>query len=142
MKHWLVSATLIGLMSSLTIGLAQQTDPDRVAELEARIEQTKQRLNLTDEQITEIEPILASNFDATMLVLENHGIEFDPDVPRGQRERPGFRKMRAISKDLQAVREETAVEMAKILTDEQMAEYRKIQEERRAELRDRIRARR
>lgn len=142
MKHWMTVAALIGFLSSLSVGFAQQADSDRLAELEARIEQTRKRLNLTDEQIVRIEPILESNFEATMLVLENHGIEFDPDVPREQRERPGFRKMRAISRDLQAVREETAAEMAEVLTDEQMAEYRKIQEERRAELRERIRARR
>ena len=142
MKHWIVTATLIGLISSVTISLAQPADPDRLAELEARIEETRQRLNLTDEQIALIEPVLASNFEATMLVLENHGIEIDPGAPREQRERPGFRKMRAISRDLQAVREETAAEMAEILTDEQMVEYRAIQEERRSELRDRIRARR
>ena len=142
MKHWITVATLIGFMASLTTGVAEQADSDRLAELEARIEETKQRLNLTDEQIARIEPILESNFEATTLVLESHGIEFGPDVPREQRERPGFRKMRAISRDLQAVREETAAEMAEVLTEEQMTEYRKIQEERRAELRDRIRARR
>lgn len=146
MKHSIVGATvvgatIIGLMASLTTSLAQQADPDRIAELEARIEQTKQRLNLTDEQLAQIEPILESSFEATALVLENHGIDLNPDVPRDQRERPGLRKMRAVSKDLQAVREETAAEMAEVLTAEQMEEYRKIQEERRVALRERIRAR-
>lgn len=50
--------------------------------------------------------------------------------------------MRAIGKELQAVREETAEEMAEILTEEQMEEYRKIQVERRAEMREQIGARR
>lgn len=140
MKRWMVIATIIGLMASLTTSLAQQVDPDRLAELEARIEQTKQRLNLTDQQVAQIEPVLESSFEASMLVLEDHGI--DLTVPRDQRERPGFRKIRAIAKDLKAVREETAEEMAEILTDEQMKEYREIQEERRAELREQIRGRR
>ena len=141
MKQLIIGATMIGFMASLTTSLAQQADPDRAAELEARIEQTKQRLNLTDEQLAQIEPILESSFEATALVLENHGIDLNPDVSRDQRERPGFRKMRAVSKDLQAVREETAAEMAEVLTAEQMEEYRKIQEERRVALRERIRAR-
>ena len=140
MKQWMVSATIIGLMASLTTSLAQQVDPDRVAELEARAEQTRERLGLTDEQVARIEPILESSFEASMLVLENHGI--DLEVPRDQRERPSFRTMRAIGSDLKAVRQETAEEMAEILTDVQMEEFRKIQEERRAELRERIRARR
>ena len=140
MKQWMVMVTIVSLMASLTTSLAQQADPDRVAELEARVEQTRERLNLTDEQVARIEPILESSFEASMLVLENHGI--DLSVPRDQRERPGFRKMRAIAKDMKAVRQETAEEMAEILSDEQMEEYRKIQEERRAELREQIRARR
>ena len=140
MKQWMVMVTIVSLMASLTTSLAQQADPDRVAELEARVEQTRERLNLTDEQVAQIEPILESSFEASMLVLENHGI--DLSVPRDQRERPGFRKMRAIAKDMKAVRQETAEEMAEILSVEQMEEYRKIQEERRAELREQIRARR
>ena len=140
MKNWMALVTMFGLLASLTTSQAQQVDPDRLAELEARIEQTKQRLNLTDEQAVQIEPILESNFHASMLILESHGI--DLSVPREQRARPNFREIRAIGKELQAVREETAEEMAEFLTEEQMEEYRKIQEERRAEMREQIGARR
>lgn len=140
MKNWMALVTMFGLLASLTTSQAQQADPDRLDELDARIEQTRQRLNLTDEQSVQIEPILESNFHASMLVLESHGI--DLSVPREQRARPNFREMRAIGKELQAVREETAEEMAEILTEEQMEEYRKIQEERRAEMREQIGARR
>lgn len=140
MKNWMALVTMFGLLASLTTSQAQQADPDRLDELDARIEQTRQRLNLTDEQSVQIEPILESNFHASMLVLESHGI--DLSVPREQRARPNFREMRAIGKELQAVREETAEEMAEILTEEQMEEYRKIQVERRAEMREQIGARR
>ena len=140
MKNWMALVTMFGLLASLTTSQAQQADPDRLDELDARIEQTRQRLNLTDEQSVQIEPILESNFHASMLVLESHGI--DLSVPREQRARPNFREMRAIGKELQAVREETAEEMAEFLTEEQMEEYRKIQVERRAEMREQIGARR
>ena len=140
MKNWMALVTMFGLLASLTTSQAQQADPDRLDELDARIEQTRQRLNLTDEQSVQIEPILESNFHASMLVLESHGI--DLSVPREQRARPNFREIRAIGKELQAVREETAEEMAEFLTEEQMEEYRKIQEERRAEMREQIGARR
>lgn len=140
MKNWMALVTMFGLLASLTTSQAQQADPDRLDELDARIEQTRQRLNLTDEQSVQIEPILESNFHASMLVLESHGI--DLSVPREQRARPNFREIRAIGKELQAVREETAEEMAEILTEEQMEEYRKIQVERRAEMREQIGARR
>ena len=140
MKNWMALVTMFGLLASLTTSQAQQADPDRLDELDARIEQTRQRLNLTDEQTVQIEPILESSFHASMLVLESHGI--DLSVPREQRARPNFREIRAIGKELQAVREETAEEMAEILTEEQMEEFRKIQEERRAEMREQIGARR
>lgn len=140
MKNVIFLTILFSLMASLTTSLAQQVDSDQIAEFEARIEQTKQRLNLSDEQVANIEPVLISRAEASMLVLENNGI--DLTVPREQRERPGFQQMQTIAKELQAVREETAEEMAEILSEEQMQEYRKIQKENRAEMRERIRARR
>ena len=129
------------IAANVTSSLAQQADPDRVAELEGRIEQAKQRLNLTDEQIAQIGPILKSSFEATLQVLENHGVEFNREAAQGPRERLSFREMKAIRMDLQAVREETVAEMADVLTGQQMEEYLEIQEERRADLRERIRAR-
>lgn len=80
MKNWMALVTMFGLLASLTTSQAQQADPDRLDELDARIEQTRQRLNLTDEQSVQIEPILESSFHASMLVLESHGI--DMSVPR------------------------------------------------------------
>lgn len=139
MKNGIVLTILFGLMASLTTSLAQQVDSDQIAEFEARIGQTKQRLNLTDEQVAKIKPVLISRAEASMLVLEENGI--DLTVPREQRERPGFRQMQAIAKELLAIREESAEEMAEILSEEQMQEYRKIQKESRAKLRERIRAR-
>ncbi len=47
--------------------------------------------------------------------------------------------MRAMKKELDAVRAETLTAVEKILTDEQFKEFKSIQEERRREMRNRLR---
>ena len=57
-------------------------------------------------------------------------------------ERPGRREMRALRRDLKAVREKTDAEVARILDERQLQEYRKIREEAQDGMRDRMRSRR
>ncbi len=129
----------VALLAANT-GLTQTADPDRLAELETRIAEARQRLDLGDEQVEQIRPVFAAGAQSMAAALERHGI--DLSLPPEQRERPGFRKLRAIGKDLRTVREETTEAIAAILNESQMAEYREMQEERSAEMRDRIRGRR
>ena len=140
MRYLIATAAL----AIAAIGIAPATaaaEDDRAAQLEERLAETKARLDLTDEQIEQITPILEAGFDAQMAVLDKHGIDLQ-DRTDGEHERIGFRAMRALRGDLQEVRADTLEQLGDVLTDEQMAEYKKIQEERRAELRERIRERR
>ena len=139
MKTWLTSAGMIVLLIGYATGSAQQVQPDRAAEIEARVEEAKSRLELTDDQVTEVRPVLRAHVEATVRILEGHGIDLQQDP--AERQRPNFREMRAIRKDLESVRDETNAKIAVILTEEQMDEFERIQEERQDEMRDRIRAR-
>ena len=140
MRYLLATAALAIVAIGITPATAAAED-DHAAQLEERLAETKARLGLTDEQIEQITPILEAGFEAQMAVLDRHGIDLE-DRGTGESERIGFRAMRALRGDLQEVRADTLEELGDVLTDEQMAEYRKIQEERRAELRERIRERR
>ena len=118
--------------------LAQEED--RVAQLEERTAEIRERMKLSDAQKTQIAPIMEAHIEAIAAVLDDHGIDFQERS--GERKRLKFREMRALRKDLDAVRANTAEKMSGILTEEQMEEYRKIQAEWKAELRKRIRDRR
>ncbi len=132
----------MGILLALAFGAGAQgfqADEDRLEQFEERIAQTQERLGLTDEQIDEIAPILESGFEAQAAVLEDMGIDLEN---RGQRPRLGVRDLRRLRSELQSIRENTREQLAGVLTAEQMEEFTQIQEENRAELNERIRARR
>ena len=112
----------------------------QVTQFLERLEKTRARLNLTDEQAEQVRPILRAGFEAQKKVLQKHGIEIRPGA-----EAPGrlsLLELRRLNRDLAKVREQTLDKLSDILTDEQIKVYREIQQERRQELRERLRKRR
>jgi len=100
--------------------------------------ETNARLDLTDEQAEQVAPILQSNFESQRAVLLKYGIDIESGKPPAKK--LGYRKARAMGRELEAVRAETNHALEDILTEEQIREYEKMQEERRSELRQRVRA--
>ena len=144
MKHRMIvalAATLAISLAPLTFAQEDSQNADRAAELKQRIEETKSRLSLTEEQTEQLIPILEEGFEAQMAVLEEHGIKFERGV-QGDRERLGLRAARRLGRDLDAVREETLEKVSGILTDSQLEEYKEIQAERKEAMRGRIQSRR
>lgn len=129
---------LLAAVPALSAPSAQQRHltEAQIAEIEQRFEEIRERLNLTDEQRTAMEPILRRSFAERIGILEKYG------VSRNGGERPGFRQLRAMRKELEAAREQTERELSAVLDRGQMAEYRAIQDENRQAVRDRIRERR
>jgi len=109
---------------------------DQRAQLEQYLEQVRTRLNLSEEQRAQIEPVLRRSFEERAEILQRYGVGKD------ESQRPGFRQTRAMKSDLEEARKKNDAEVEKILDDRQMAEYRKIQEEMREQLRQRVRERR
>ncbi len=137
--HFNLTLLLVFLASLPAAGAQEQED--RAAQLEERVAEARQRLELTDEQVAQMEPIIESGIEARLLVLEEYGI--DPEArASGAQGKLRLRQKRALAKELNEINAEVRDEMSEILTDEQLAEYEKIQEERRAEMRERARARR
>jgi Spy/CpxP family protein refolding chaperone len=129
-----VTATL-GPTSS--IAEERQVDP---AALEARVAEMRQRLSLTDEQSEQIKPILIEHLEKISTVLQGFGI----NIETGERpeNRLGFRDARKLKSELDEVRDETSQSLSTILSPEQMKEYEEISEERREEMRSRIKEQR
>jgi len=109
-----------------TIVLAQ--DQTFTQTPEARIAELKERLNLTDEQVTAVRPIIEEHVAQGKDIFKKY---------QGQG-KEGFQAMQGEIKELQA---STQSQLSAILTEEQMAEYGKMREEERAMMRERAKER-
>ena len=110
---------------------AQTAEPD-LSPLDERLQETRLRLALTEEQMTEVRPILQDHFDAQMTILDKYDI--------GNGKRPKLRKLRALRQDLKANKAQTTKRLAAILSAEQTAEFDKIQAEQKERTREKFRS--
>jgi Spy/CpxP family protein refolding chaperone len=77
----------------------------------------KERLNLSKEQEEKIHPIMDASREKRRTILKKHGEQ--------ERENMGILK-----NDMQALNKDTEKQLSSVLTEEQLKEYQKIQEER------------
>ena len=95
--------------------------------LSRRLDEIGAKLELTPEQTKQVRSILKEYFDAQMAVLDRHGV--------APGERPGFRTLRRLRKDLGANNERTTERLSAILSEAQLATYEAFQAEQRKKLR-------
>lgn len=105
-----------------------------------QLEEAQARLKLTDDQRTKVEPILRAGIERRLAILKQHGLVDENGQRTGTKPKP--RQMRGIRDELQDVQKDVASQLSAVLTPEQMTEYRKLQDEKRDELRERARNRR
>ena len=132
----LFTLTYCGLAFSETDSVAEPENASAV--LEDMFAETKARLDLTDEQVEQVTPILQSSFESRRAILLEYGIDIESRKPPAQK--LGFRKARTLGKELDNVRASTLRELDDILTEEQLSEYVAMQNERKNEMRERLRA--
>ena len=119
---------------------AEQLDDGQLEQLQQRLEEARARLNLSDDQVEQVKPILRAGFEALLEVFQEHGIDLEDRSGGGDRLR--FRQLRSLQRDLNAVREQTVEDLGDVLNDEQIETYKEIQEESREAMRERLRQRR
>lgn len=130
MTHIVLLATLFFACTAWADG------PDR-SQFEAGIQETRARLGLTEEQQARLRPILEDHFAAQMTILDQYG----PGVgTRDDDQQPDFQKMRALRNELDANKTKTAQRLSGVLSGEQLAEFEKIQAERRQQLQGTLQA--
>ena len=134
MNRLLTAAFLTALALVTPPSLAKE---DRAAQVEQRIEEARTRLDLTDEQLDRMAPVLEESMEARRRILSSYGIDLEDRS--GPDKRIGLRQARAMRKELDVVQADTLEALAGILNDEQMDEFTRMQEERKAEMRERIR---
>lgn len=129
-RIWLFFA---GLMTAASLATGGEFD---AAAAEQRVQEMAERLDLSDQQLEQLQPLVTESIARQLDVLEVYGI--NPDGVGAGRQSLGMRQVMAMRKDMMAVREELRDGAAKILSDEQMQEFQAIQEERAAVMRERI----
>ena len=134
MKRVATIITILAFVGLVPFPLVAQ---DRPTQFEERLEQTRVRLNLTDAQLERMAPALEESMATQQSILASYGIDLEDSRGPSTGLRP--RDAMALRRDLQAVREETLEILGGILTEEQLEEFRQIQEERSTEMRERIR---
>jgi uncharacterized coiled-coil protein SlyX len=132
----LFTLTYCGLAFSETDSVVEPENASAV--LEDMVAETKARLDLTDEQVEQVTPILQSSFESRRAILLEYGIDIESRKPPAQK--LGFRKARTLGKELDSVRASTLRELDDILTEEQLSEYVAMQNERKNKMRERLRA--
>ena len=121
---------------------AQDTESEEKAMIDkaserfrAQLQETEERLQLTDEQPETVRPILEEATRQRQAVLEKHGVDLEGTE---KADRPGRRTLRRMRNDLQEVNKETQRELEDVLTSEQMKQWEALQEERSAEMREQL----
>lgn len=133
---------LIPLLLGTFVSASAFAEESNFGDIEQRIADTKARLNLSDEQVDAITPILEENVEKQLAVLERYGVDLEQRGSASKKKRMSLRQARSLRNEMNGIRQEALKSMSSILTEDQIDEYREIQEERKAELKKRIRAKR
>jgi hypothetical protein len=108
-----------------------------VSQTEQRLEAMKARLDLSEDQVAQMAPVLEASRAASQRILASYGI--DLENREDNTSKLDFRQARAMRKEMDPVRADTLSALETILTEDQLVEFKKIQKEREAEMRGRIR---
>jgi len=129
-RQWSI---FIGLMTVASMAAGGDFDG---AVLEPLVQEMVKRLDLSDLQINQLRPLLQESTARQKDVLESYGI--DPDALGTGGQSLGMREAMAMRKDMIAVREELRGAAGQVLSEGQMREFKAIQEERAASMREKI----
>ncbi len=111
-------------------------DADRSAQAKEVLAEAMKRLDLSDDQVEQIKPILESSGKAQRAILERYGI--DPDTEPGEGKQLSMSEALALRKEMEKVRTKTLDQLEGILSRDQLREFQKMQDEQRAEMKKRI----
>jgi hypothetical protein len=118
-----VNGLVVTVALAATGSAAQQKlDPKQADAIRQRLEEVKDRLQLTPEQIERIRPILTTELERVRATLEKH----DPQTRRGKI---------GVGRDLKQIQGEIEKQLKPILTKPQLQELARIREEFRGRIR-------
>ena len=129
---------LIILATLMMMPITYAYDAEEIeAQIQERMEETREALDLSDEQLEEIRQIFEKSIERQREVFAKYGIDGE-----GGASGLKFREKRQLRKDIGAVRKSTNEELSEVLKEEQMEKYQELAEQRRAEMREKAEERR
>ena len=134
MKQHLICTAMVCLAFVNSVSFAQD---EQAAAIEQRVEEARGRLNLSNSQVEALAPVLERSMASQQSILSKYGVDLDSGTSVMQR--LGRQNAMAMKKELDAVRADTFNAVDDILTDEQFDEFKRMQRERQAEMRKRMR---
>ena len=132
----LIAAGLFILLTPFSV-LAQdfEMSDEQKKQFEAQLQQTTERLNLSDEQAIAVGYIISHSMTERMAVMHKYGLS--PDNPNAKR--PGMRTMRKMRGEMEKLDEEIRTALSDHLTKDQLNTWEQIQSENRERMRQRMR---
>lgn len=103
----------------------------------AHLREVATRLALTDQQRTEVEPIVRAGFERRIAILKRYGVVDANGQRTGQT--PRLRQARKLRGELEDVQKDVVKQLEPILSKTQLEEFRAIQQEARDAVRERAR---
>ena len=94
------------------------------------------RLKPTDNQNDQLMPIFLDIFQKRQSIMKKNGVDLKL---RSSGERIGMKQLRSIKKEMDKLNKQTMKQLEKVLSKEQLNEYKKFQKEQRDEMRNRLR---
>ena len=94
------------------------------------------RLKPTDNQNDQLMPIFLDIFQKRQSIMKKNGVDLKS---RSSGERIGMKQLRSIKKEMDKLNKQTMKQLKKVLSKEQLNEYKKFQKEQRDEMRNRLR---
>lgn len=117
---------MILLLAFAPFATAQSASaPQRAERLQERLQQIKERLKLTPDQVDQVRPVIAAEAEQLKALREKYG---SGDQSRRTRMKMG--------RELRGIRNETDEKLKRILSKDQMNELKKMREEWRQERRE------
>lgn len=126
----LVTVVVVALITTTLLSVSAQRQmgsPGEVETLEEELARFTERLALSDKQVKQIQPILLEARREMSALMED--IHSRPPSSRSA--------MQSIQLQMAALRKHTEQELEGVFTEEQMEEYKKMQDERRENMRGR-----
>ena len=134
MRQSAVFVAFLALVVVVPTAFAEDAPP---AQFEQRLEDARLRLDLSDDQLALVRPILEKSRSEQQAIMASYGV--DLENPGSPAEKLGLRKARAMRKELNAVQQATLAELDDVLTEAQLEDYKQMQDARRKEMRARMR---
>lgn len=127
----IIALMLVGILPAVAQEPTTPATPGQAMPEQARqrLEQIKERLKLTPEQVEQVRPIITDEMQKLKALREKNG---------GGTASGGSRRDRMkMAREFKRIQDDVDDQLKKVLSKEQMSELKKIREERRQEMRER-----